>query len=229
MRGIRRLADHGYTTRTYRDLTVRRGYLAGDDAARADELHAAFADSEVQAIFVARGGYGCGRIVDRLDYDLIRTHPKVLVGFSDVSALHSAIRSQTGLVTFHGPNLIDGMGAVEGLSTISTESLWACIQPAAGEGYRFEMNAHATTRCVRSGVARGPLVGGNLAVVAGLIGTPYEIDAKDSLLLLEDIGESPYRIDRYLAQLRLAGKLDAAAGIVLGHFTDCVEESASRV
>lgn len=229
---ISRLEEKGFRIKIYGDLYRSHGYLAGDDVTRASELMAAFADREVAAIFPARGGTGVMRILDMLDYNVIRRNPKILTGFSDITALHAAIQSQTGLVTFHSPNPQDGLGMPDGLSTLSARTFWRAI---LAENYAtfspgpFELplmsEEQATIATFAPGVACGRLVGGNLALVCSLVGTPYEIDTLKNILLLEDVGEQPYRIDRFLNQLRIAGKLDDLSGAILGQFTDCEAES----
>jgi muramoyltetrapeptide carboxypeptidase len=219
------LRSLGYRIKTHGDVFRARGYLAGDDKTRADELMAAFADPESTAVWCARGGYGVARILDRLDYDLIGRHPKVFVGFSDITALHLALQNCTGLVTFHGPNLQDGFGAAEDMSTTTAAALWRAIAPeqsaTATPRYTYAETGvgGVTLRTIAPGTAKGRLTGGNISVLAGLIGTPFEVDTTGRILFLEDVDEPVYRIDRYLAQLALAGKLRAAAGVLLGRFT----------
>jgi muramoyltetrapeptide carboxypeptidase len=193
---------------------------------------AAFADPDVQAVFPARGGYGITRLLDRLDYEQIRRQPKIVTGFSDITALHLALQRHCGLVTFHSPNPMDGLGAEAGLGSLAEQTFWRALRAdryldSAGQrqpaGYELIGPAvRDALETVRPGQAEGPITGGNLALIAATLGTRYEIDTAGRLLFLEDIGERPYRIDRYLSQLRLAGKLRAVAGIVLGHFTDCL-------
>jgi len=226
---VNRLEDLGFSLKVYGDIYRSRGYLAGDDTTRAEELMAAFGDPEVAAVFPARGGTGITRILDLLDYGLIRKHPKILTGFSDITALHLAVQSQTGLVTFHSPNPMDGLGSPEGFTELTARTFWRAV---LAESYRdlrkatYEVLTEESEREKLSslvvGVARGRLVGGNLALVCSLLGTPYEIHTAGNILLLEDTGEQPYRVDRFLSQLRLAGKLDVLSGVVLGQFTDCV-------
>lgn len=189
----------------------------------------AFGDPEVAAVFPARGGTGITRILDLLDYDLIRTHPKILTGFSDITALQLAIQSQTGLVTFHSPNPMDGLGRPEGFTALSARTFWRAVladryQDSQQESYEVltEASEREKLSVLVGGVARGRLVGGNLALICSLQGTPYEIQTTGNILLLEDTGEQPYRIDRFLSQLRLAGKLDVLSGVVLGQFSECV-------
>jgi len=230
-RAVGRLEERGFRVKRFGDIYRRRGYLAGDDATRAAELMAAFADPEVAAVFPARGGTGVTRLLDLLDYAVIRKHPKILAGFSDITALHLALQSQTGLVTFHSPHPMDGLGRPDGFTDLSARTFWRTLLAESYIG--LEKNSwevlteeserdQLSTRC--PGVAEGRLVGGNLTLVGSVLGTPYEIDTAGNILLLEDIGEQPYRVDRLLSQLRLAGKLDVLNGVVLGQFTDCADE-----
>lgn len=229
-----RLEALGFRVRVPDDLYRARGYLAGDDETRAAELMAAFADPEVKAIFPGTGGYGTTRILDRLDYDLIRKNPKILVGFSDITALHLAIGKKTGLITFHSPNPMYGLGSEGNLKPFSAACFWRALlrdryYAADGRplspGYAYTLPAGVEpTRVLAPGVARGRLTGGNLSLVVALMGTPYEIETAGRVLFLEDVGERPYRIDRYLSQLRLAGKLDKPAAILLGQFADCAPQ-----
>jgi muramoyltetrapeptide carboxypeptidase len=224
-RALARLRQRGFRTKTYGNIYRSRGYLAGDDATRAAELMAAFSDPETAAVWCARGGYGVARLLDRLDFDVIRLHPKVFVGFSDITALHLAIHKRTGLVTFHGPNLQDGFGKTDDMLAANETALWRAVwaeeqsDPPSGyalDAVRMEQNS---LRTIRPGRATGQLTGGNLAVLAGLMGTPFEIETAGRILFLEDVGERLYRIDRYLAQLWLAGKVQEPAGVLLGIFS----------
>ncbi len=225
---ISRLEEMGFRVKVYGDLYRRWGYLAGDDETRAEELMQAVADPEVAAIFPARGGTGVTRLLDVLDYSLFRKHPKILAGFSDITALHSALQQQAGWVTFHSPHPMDGLGMSDGLTDLSARTFWRAVlaenyTDRKQSGYEVPLTDNERERIVTlaPGRAQGKLVGGNLALVCAVLGTPYEFDMTGSILLLEDVGELPYRIDRFLSQLRLAGKLDVLAGVILGQFTDC--------
>lgn len=217
---LKRLADRGFRTKTYADMYRADGYLAGDDTTRAREFNEAFADPETKAVWCARGGYGVARIIDRIDFDVIRANPKVFLGFSDISILHISIAQRTGLCTFHSPNLQDGFGTPGDMSAATETALWNAIlarETVTDDSpylfQDFDLNA------LSPGTATGRLTGGNLAVICGLLGTPFEIETRGRILFLEDIDERLYRIDRFLAQLTLAGKLQSATGILLGDFT----------
>jgi muramoyltetrapeptide carboxypeptidase len=251
-----RLEEMGFKVRTPETLFRKKGFLAGSDDERATELMAAFADPEVDAIFPGTGGYGTTRIVDKLNYDVIRRNPKILIGFSDITALHIAINQRTGLVTFHAPNPEWGLGGETNLSPFAAKWFWrallaknyddALLDPQragsspAPAGYTIETKSHDTGKSndssifdgvprpatLRAGQARGRIIGGNLSVLHALMGTPYEIQTDGKILFLEDVGEAPYRVDRMLNTLRLAGKFDRVAGVILGAFTAREEEAA---
>ncbi|HEY2026191.1 MAG TPA: LD-carboxypeptidase [Gemmatimonadaceae bacterium] len=189
----------------------RDGYLAGSDAERALDFNSALWDDDIDAIWCLRGGYGAMRILDDLDYDALRRRPKTILGYSDITALHAAIGRRAGLITFHGPT---ARGALSPFSRDSlTRAVTEHVDPCGAA-----VGPHVRT--LRGGVARGRLVGGNLALLAALAGTPYAPDYTDAILVLEDVGESTYRIDRMLQQLTLSGALARVAGIAFGHFTD---------
>lgn len=236
----RRLAEMGFVVQPPKNLDRSTGYLAGTDEQRAAELMAAFSDPEVDAVFPVRGGYGTMRILNRLDFDAIRQNPKVLIGFSDITALHLAIHQRTGLVTFHSPNPDGGLGVTEDLSPFSSKWFWRALlqrkyaknglQPTT-PGYAIRLAGREQLDrqpfALVSGIARGRLVGGNLSVIHALMGTPYEIETANRILFLEDVGEAPYRVDRMLQTLKLAGKLDEVAGVVLGSFTRRLDENTA--
>lgn len=248
-----RLESLGFRVRMPDTLFRKQGFLAGSDDERATELMAAFADPEVAAIFPGTGGYGTMRILDKLDYDVIRRNPKIFVGFSDITALHIAIHQRTGLVTFHSPNPEFGLGTEADLSPFAAKWFWRAllgdgsdsrhVQPKvapfpagytidtlirnggqSGDGEFFAGVPRPVT--LVTGRAKGRLIGGNLSLVHALMGTPFEIDTAGKILFLEDVGEAPYRIDRMLCTMRLAGKFDDVAGVVLGHFTSRDDEPA---
>ncbi len=196
------------------------GYLSGSDASRARGLNQMFADDRVDAVVCMRGGYGVARMLDQVDFDIIRANPKIFLGYSDITALHTAIHEKVGMVTFHGPmpstcwTKFDDFTRESMLRALtSTEPLGELKNP---EGMEPE--------CVVPGVCEGTLVGGNLSLIASACGTPYALDVEGKVLLLEDIGEKIYRLDSMLTQLRQAGMFEKCAGVVLGGFTDCTVE-----
>jgi muramoyltetrapeptide carboxypeptidase len=208
----------------------RFGYLAGDDAARAGDVNAMFADPEVKAVFAVRGGWGSARILPHLDWEVIRANPKLLVGYSDITALHMAFAARAGFPTLHGP-----VGA-----SAWTRFTWENFRAVAFEG-RAPMllrnppgdedrlvQREGRTRAFRPGAARGRLLGGNLTVLSALVGTPWLPDFSGAILFLEDIEEAEYRIDRMLTQLSQAGVLGQCAGVVFGQCTDCVAKSGAQ-
>jgi muramoyltetrapeptide carboxypeptidase len=210
--GIAVIHEMGFATKVGEDIYKRNGYLAGDDAHRAAQFNAMVADDEVQAVMCARGGYGVLRILDQLDYTLLSNHPKPLVGFSDITALHRAIQLRTGLITFHGP-----MVTTIAQSNTATQCAWRDTL----KGHCDFSQMLPQLRILREGAAEGALAGGNLATLCHLVGTPYGADYSDTILLLEDVGEAPYRIDRMLTQMIMAGVLDGISGLIVGTFENC--------
>ncbi|MFN0173060.1 MAG: LD-carboxypeptidase [Saprospiraceae bacterium] len=221
-KGIGNLTKFGFNIVEGKSLRAQNGYLAGTDAARLADLHWAFQNPEIEAVWCIRGGYGATRLLPNIDFELIRRHPKPLFGYSDVTALHIAIHQRTGLVTFHGP-----VAASEYPEETLLHFRSVLMQPVAP----YEIAASAETTAIeppeyqpfviRPGQARGALTGGNLALLSSLAGTPFAPVFKKKIVFIEDIGEQPYRIDRMLTQLLQATDLAQAAGIVLGVFTDC--------
>ena len=204
-----------------RNVRKRDGYLAGTVEHRLEDLHAMFADPEVKGVFPIRGGYGSPHLLDRIDYDLIRRNPKIFVGYSDITAMHLAIHKRTGLVTFHGPAPLSGYTeyTIEHLrrALFVEKPLGTLTNPPETN----QLRPRHTLRTIRPGTAKGRLIGGNLSLIVATMGTPFEIDTRGAIFFIEDVGEQPYQIDRMLTNLRLAGKLQAAAGIVFGECSDC--------
>lgn len=209
-------ARFGLQARLYPSCTACEGFLAGPDPLRLRDLHAALADPTIAAVMCLRGGYGSARLLDRIDTALLRAHDKPFVGYSDITALH-ALRCREGLVGLHAP--MPGSDLVKAGHEADAQALFTLLRDGwrAGSVMRPELDRSALRV---EGVAEGPLVGGNLSLVASLVGTAFAWRVGGAILFLEDVGEEPYRIDRLLGQLRLAGLLDAAAGFVLGSFTD---------
>ena len=188
---------------------ARHGYFAGTDEQRAHDLNAALRDDRVDGIWCLRGGYGAMRILPALDYDALRRHPRPLLGYSDITALHCAVGVRSGVVSYHGPT---ARGELTGFSRDSlVRAVVEHVDPCGSA---------PDARTLRGGRAAGRLVGGNLALLAALCGTPFAPDYSDAILVIEDVGEANYRIDRMLQQLHLAGALEHVAGIAFGQFTE---------
>ncbi|GAB2887343.1 DUF4031 domain-containing protein [Nocardioides pacificus] len=200
-----------------RDLTRRPGslgWLAGSDEERAEALVEAWVDAEVRAVWCARGGFGTHRVLDLLDWDrLAQAGPRLLVGFSDATALHQAVAARLGLVSVHGPG-VAGLGDRGGPGEDATRDAVASL---VLDGAAVELRGVPGG----GGQAEGVLVGGNVAVLAGSVGTPHVQPAAGAIALLEDVGERPYRLDRALTQLLRSGWFDGVRGVVCGTFTDC--------
>ncbi len=193
-------------------LFARKGFLAGEDAHRLDHLNAALRDPDCRAIILARGGYGLTRILPGIDGEALRTDPKVIVGYSDVTALLS-VCIHSGVAAIHGPMVSDFGELSEG----DRDSLFNLLENP-DPGLIF-----AGLETLMEGRARGPLLGGNLEVLSRLLGTPFQPDFEGAILFLEEVGEFPYRVDRLLTHLEMAGVFDSVSGILIGDFTDCDE------
>lgn len=198
------------------------GYLAGTDDVRAEDLNKMFKNQEIDGIICLRGGYGTPRILDLIDYDLVKNNPKVFIGYSDITALHIAFNQLSTLVTFHGPMVSSDL--IGEFSQFSKESLYNSI--LEGKFQPIIKDPLDEITIINGGKAEGAIIGGNLSLITSTIGTPYEIDTKGKILFIEEIGEEPYRIDRMFTQLRLSKKLEETEGIILGDFNNCVAESS---
>jgi muramoyltetrapeptide carboxypeptidase len=201
----------------YPSVTMRRGYLAGTDEARAADLNRAFADERIEGVLCVRGGCGAQRLFTRLDLENMRRHPKVFAGYSDATFLHIALNQLCGMGTFHTP--MPSTEWYEGLDAYTLEWLekalfggpWGALENPCGQG----------RVTVAGGCAEGVLMGGNLSLAASACGTPYALKAAGGILFLEDVGEQPYRVEGMLRQLIASGALCGCKGVVLGYFTDC--------
>lgn len=203
-------------------VLARTGYLAGTEAQRLEDLHQAFADPGTDAVWCVRGGYGSARMLENIDYQLIRDNPKPFIGYSDVTALHIALYQEAGIITYHGPVAASDFTEPTRLHfkrmlqhptpgyTISTPRSEEML---FGEEYRPYL--------ITDGIGRGKLIGGNLSLLSALVGTEYAPVYRDKLVFIEEIGERPYRIDRMLTQMLQGSDLKKAAGIALGVFLDC--------
>ncbi len=229
-KGAAALAAMGFRVVVGESCRRKYGYLASSDELRASDLNAFFADDAIDGIVCMKGGYGTPRILDRLDYASIAAHPKVLAGYSDITGLHLAFRRHVGFPTFHTPMAVSMVGGFDDFSAASwmaalttTAPLGRLSPPPVPAG-----SADGVPVALVGGTARGPLIGGNLSLVAALTGTPYALVPDGAIVFLEDIDEEPYRIDRMLTQLRLAGVFERCAGIVLGHWTHCEPKDPDR-
>ncbi|MDR2183154.1 MAG: LD-carboxypeptidase [Clostridiales bacterium] len=222
---IKYLKSLGLSPVAGESCTARHGYLAGADHLRAADINRAFGDAEIRGIFCIRGGYGAARILDAVDYQSIRGNPKFFCGYSDVTALHTAINQKAGLMTFHTPMLCEAGFCKADAYTLEYFEQFM-FQEAINVNFRNPPGR--VWQFITGGRAQGPLCGGNLAVIASLMATAYELDTRGKIIFLEDIGEEPYKIDRMLNQLRMAGKFDHAAGIVFGDFADCKPENPAN-
>lgn len=220
------LEKQGFKVKVAPNALTRFGYLAGTDQQRADAFMAAVRDPEVDAIFCITGGFGVTRMMDLLDYDEIRRQRKIVSGFSDITGLHLAIAKKSGLVSLHAPTSPFVYQRDEKKRPFANKYFWRTVLAETYTADRPERGwtipaDEGTTECVTlvGGKASGRLIGGNLSLVAALMGTPYEIETEGRVLFLEDVNEEPYRVDRMLSTLRLAGKLDKPAAVVLGMFS----------
>ncbi|RTZ95109.1 MAG: LD-carboxypeptidase [Deltaproteobacteria bacterium] len=210
--GIQALEKIGFVPVIPSRLSRKKGYLAGDDTHRVSMIHRFFSDPSVDAILCARGGYGSMRILPLLDFSVIRSHPKIFIGFSDITVLLTALYSRCAMVTYHGPVVTSlGAGSAQtGDALVSAISFRQRIVIKAENGF-----------ILNPGMAEGPVIGGNLTLLSHLVGTPYAPTYDGHILFFEDCNEPPYRIDRMLTQMRLSGCLDGIAGLFLGQFKDC--------
>lgn len=213
-----KLQSLGFNVVMGETVNAKFGYLAGEDDLRVNELQRFFSDPAIDAIVCMKGGYGCMRIIDKLDYALIRKNPKIFMGFSDITALLNAVYLKSGVVTFHGPV---GNSSWNDFSLLHINSV---LMHGHQTIYRSPAKPEDEVKVVRAGKAEGILFGGNLSVLCGMIGTPYFPELKGAILFLEEVKEEPFRIDRMFAQLRLAGAFEKINGLIIGKFRDCIPE-----
>lgn len=217
-----KLTSWGFKVLKGKTLFAQEGYLAGSDELRAKEINTLFTNKTVKAIFCMRGGWGCNRLLDLLDFEVIKKNPKILMGYSDITSLLMVITHQTGLVTYHGP-----MG-YSSWKSFSTKEVYKVLV----NGLKVKMtNPEDETnqlKVLSPGKSTGELIGGNLTVICSLIGTKYEPNWDNKILFIEETGEEPYRIDRLFWQLKLADVFDKVNGIVLGSFRNCIPEEPEK-
>ncbi len=222
-KALQNMADLGLKTKLGKSVSKVNGFLAGNDKERLEDLHQAFADKTIDAIWCVRGGYGATRFLPNIDYNLIRKNPKIFIGYSDITALHTAIYQNCGLVTFHGPVAASTFSAYSKKHVANT-----LMNPSTP--YKIELSPDNVakesklfkTEVVTKGTAKGKLIGGNLSLLAAMAGTPFALrETKGKLLFIEDVGEKPYRLDRMFVQLKQSINLRELAGIALGVFAEC--------
>ncbi|MFK8045339.1 MAG: LD-carboxypeptidase [Crocinitomicaceae bacterium] len=216
------LEKFGFKVILGKTLTLQEGYLAGSDVERANELNTFFKDKTVNAIFTMRGGWGCGRLLHLIDYELIRQNPKIIMGFSDITSLLVAITKKTGLITFHGPC------GYSSWNSFSTKSVYETLITGGKAKFENPDSEKKQLTTIVAGDAKGEILAGNLTVLCSMIGTPFEPVWTGKILCLEEIGEEPYRVDRMLWQLASAGVLNKLNGVVLGSFRKCEPEFPER-
>ena len=218
--GVRYIEGLGYHTILGKNVGKIRGYLAGTDGERVEDIHQMFSDKKVKAIFCLRGGYGAFRLLDKVDYKLIRNNPKIFVGFSEITALQMAFLQKSNLITFAGPMVLPNFS--KEVSTYTEENFWRMITSTKKPGM-VELPESCKLSSLNPGIVSGSVIGGNLAVFVSLLGTKFLPDLKNKILFLEEINEPPYKIDRMLNQLKLNNVLKKVRGIILGTFTECIE------
>jgi muramoyltetrapeptide carboxypeptidase len=218
--GLKYLEKKGLHYKIGKNLGKSHGYFAGTDDERLEDIHQMFEDPDIDMIVCARGGWGGLRLLDKIDYEVIRANPKLFVGYSDITTLQLAIWKKTSVPSLSGPMVGVEMG--KGILPFTEQHFWDQIYNTNPE-YHFNYS-ETDTLVLRDGQANGVLLGGCLSLVCHLIGTPYSPDYKGAILFLEDVGEKPYKIDRYLAHLKQSGIFNQINGLILGDFIDCDPE-----
>jgi len=222
----KQLLDYGFRVVLDESMPDRKsGYLAGLDIDRVNELNRAIRDPNVRGIFPVRGGFGLTRILGEIDYATFRDDPKVMIGYSDLTALHLAIARKSRVISFHSPmpmsNLVHGNLPEHAFANKSFERMLFCDKyPQTMNGIAVETPVTEPIKTIKGGKSQGRLMGGNLSLLCATLGTPFSIEPEGTILFMEDVNEAPYRVDRLMSQLRLAGILESVAGIVVGQFTN---------
>ncbi len=224
-KGVSYLESLGYRVKVGANVGKNHGYLAGTDQERVDDIHSMFKDKSVKAVFTLRGGYGAFRLLDKIDYRLIKNNPKIFVGYSEITSLQMAFFEKADLITFAGPMV--AVDFYDEVSPYTNEIFWAIVTSNKKLG-KIKYPENQKMPHLQKGTVSGRLIGGNLAVFASLLGTEYFPNLTGKILMIEDIGELPYRVDRMLNQLRLAGVFKKVKGIILGRFVDCNEHDPNK-
>ncbi len=225
-KGVRYLEKLGYRVEIGKNVGKERGYLAGTDEERLEDLHDMFKNKHVKAVFCVRGGYGSGRLLHKINFNLVKNNPKIFVGYSDITVLQNAFYTKTGLVTFAGPMLAVDFWKDE-VDSFTEENFWKIITSNKKIGKLKNPNEEKFF-VFRPGRGEGKIMGGNLALLCSIMGTEYFPRFKDAILMIEDIGETPYRVDRLLNQIRAAKIFNQIKGLILGRFVDCYETDEEK-
>lgn len=224
-KGVKYLESLGYQVELGKNVQKSIGYLAGSDKERLQDLHDMFSNKAIKAIICTRGGYGTPRLLNKIDYDLIAKNPKIFVGYSDITSLQMAILAKTKLVTFAGPMLaVDFWNEV---NKYAEENFWKILSSTNNDD-KINMPPNYQLKIEWQGKSEGELIGGNLAHLVSSFGTKFIPKFKNKILLIEDITEAPYRVDRMLCQLKNGKVFEKISGLILGQFTDCEEKDASK-
>ncbi len=221
---VKYFETRGYKVKTAPHVLDKKGFLAGEDSHRLSDLENFFRDDEIKAILCSRGGYGAFRILSDINYDLIRNNPKIFVGYSDITALLCNFFRKSGLITFHGPLFVSDFGK-DRVDEYTEDSFWRIFGESSEVPLDFPNPFEY--HCIKPGKTRGELMGGNLSIICGLLGTPYMPDLTGRILFLEDVGEPLYKIDRMLMQLKLGGVFEKISGLLFAEFSS-VSNSDSR-
>lgn len=224
-KGIKYIEGQGYCVELGKNLGKERGYLAGTDEERVEDIHQMFGDKNISAIFCLRGGYGAFRLLDRIDYQLIRKNPKIFVGFSEITSLQMAFLKKANLVTFAGPMIASHLS--NEINSFTEENFWRLLTSKRKPG-KIVLSEKKNNSKVKNTNTSGRIIGGNLAVLTSMIGSGFLPAFKNNILLLEEIKEPPYKIDRMLNQLRLHNVFNKVNGIILGNFIDCEEPDKKK-
>jgi muramoyltetrapeptide carboxypeptidase len=218
--GINYLQQLGYNIKLSKNLKKKYGYFAGTDEERVEDIHEMFSDKEISVLLATRGGWGTLRYLDKLDYGMIEKNPKPIIGYSDITSLQLAVWAKTGVGSISGPMCAVEMG--KGIKEFTEKHFWGYIHNTARQ-YAIDLS-ETKSKFMIDGVAEGTLLGGCLSLVSFLMGTPFCPDYNGAVLFLEDVGEQPYKIDRYLAHLKQCGVFNKISALILGDFLDCEDE-----
>lgn len=223
---IKYFENQGYKVKIAPHAGDKNAYLAGKDEDRLFDLINFFKDDEIKAIICSRGGYGTFRLLEKIDWEIIKQNPKIFVGYSDITALLNNFVEKSGLVCFHGPLALSDFGGEE-INKFTEENFWQILEGHIEIPYSFKNPINY--ECIIPGKVESVLMGGNLAILCGLLGTPYFPNLEEKILFLEDVGEPLYKIDRMLMQLKLAGVFEKVSGILFGEFTSIIDSDNTEV